>query len=294
MTLYGLPILFALFVWWSSTAAIFYLDTRPTHTFRWSFGAVTVLAAAAVWGVMATSGHTGIADAYAGFAYGLIVWGWLETGFYMGYMIGPRRHAPAIRGTAWAHFSQAVGTTLYHELAAVALAAVLAAICWDMPDKLALWTFLLLWLMQLSAKLNVFLGVPNLAEEFLPQHLYFLRHYMARKAMNPVFPVSVTLATIVTTLFGFAAATASTRYAAASFAMLASLAALAVLEHWLLVAPLRLDGLWRWALANAVSPAPARTDTERLASQGGGKSAVQPPQASPFVTEPALINPIVS
>ena len=226
MTLYALPSLFALFVWWFSTGAIFFLDTRPAHTFRWSFAAVTLVAIGAVWGVMATSRATSVANAYAGFTYGLIVWGWLETAFYMGFMVGPRRHAPTNRSTGWGHFRQAIGTTLYHELAAVALGAVLAAICWDMPNKLALWVFLLLWLMQLSAKLNVFLGVPNLAEEFLPAHLYFLRHYMTRKPMNPVFPFSVTLATIVTMAFGYGAATAPTASSAAAFAMLASLAAL--------------------------------------------------------------------
>lgn len=294
VTFYGLPILFALFVWWFSTGAIFFLDTRPAHTFRWSLAVVTALAAGAVWGVMATSGQTSLSDAYAGFTYGLIVWGWLETAFYMGYMVGPRRRAPAVRGSGWAHFAQAVGTTLYHEVAAIALAAVLAAICWDMPNKLALWTFLLLWLMQLSAKLNVFLGVPNLAEEFLPQHLAFLRHYMTRKPMNPAFPLSVTVATVVATMFAAVAATATTGYGAASSAMLASLAALAVLELWLLVVPLRLDVLWRWALSRGPRSVPARREGERLVAPVSGKTAGQPSAPSSFVAEPAFINPVVS
>lgn len=294
VTFYGLPILFALFVWWFSTGAIFFLDTRPVHTFRWSFAAVTVLAVVAGWGVMATSGQTSMRDAYAGFTCGLIVWGWLETAFYMGYMVGPRRRAPAVRGSAWEHFAEAVATTLYHEVAAIALAAVLAAICWDMPNKVALWTFLLLWLMQLSAKLNVLLGVPNLAEEFLPQHLAFLRHYMTRKPMNPAFPLSVTVATAVATMFAAAAATANTGYWAASSAMLASLAALAVLEHWLLVVPLRLDVLWRWALSRGPGAAPTRRAGERLAAPVTGKTAAQPSAPSSFVAEPAFINPVVS
>ena len=34
--------------------------------------------------------------------------------------------------------------------------------------------------MRQSAKLNVFLGVRNLSEEFLPQHLHYLQSYFTR------------------------------------------------------------------------------------------------------------------
>ncbi len=249
MSLYGPPVLFALFVWWFSTGAIFFLDSRPRWTFVWSFGAVTVVAAAAVVGILRTSPDGSTAAAYADFTYGLLLWGWLETGFYMGFMVGPRRSAPVEVATGWRRFREAVATTLYHELAAGALVAVIATICWEMPNKLALWTFLLLWVMQISAKLNVFLGVRNLAEQFLPAHLAFLSRYMTRRrSMNPAFPFSVILGLEVVGVLSLAAARATSDYSVAAFTMLATLAVLAVLEHGLLVLPLRLDILWRWAL----------------------------------------------
>ena len=258
MTLYGPPILFALFVWWFSTGAIFFLDSRPRWTFGWSFAAVTLVAVAAVAGIMRTSPDGSRAAAYADFTYGLVLWGWLETGFYMGFMVGPRRSAPDEVATGWRRFREAVGTTLYHELAAAALAALIAAICWDMPNKLALWTFLLLWVMQFSAKLNVFLGVRNLAEQFLPAHLSFLRRYMTRRRMNVAFPFSIAAVAATAGGLAMAAARASDDYAIAALAMLATMTVLAVLEHALLVLPVTLDALWRWALARPQTPDASR------------------------------------
>ena len=39
--------------------------------------------------------------------------------------------------------------------------------------------------------------MPNLTEEFLPEHLQYLKSFLARKPMNLLFPVSVTGGTIV-------------------------------------------------------------------------------------------------
>jgi putative photosynthetic complex assembly protein 2 len=255
MSLYGPPILFALFVWWFSTGVIFFLDSRPRRTFVWSFAAVTLIAAAAVAGILRTSPDGSTASAYADFTYGLVLWGWLETGFYMGFMVGPRRAAPDRVAQGRQRFKEAVETTLYHELAAVAVAAVIASICWDMPNKLALWTFLILWVMQISAKLNVFLGVPNLGDAFLPAHLTFLGRYMTRSPANALLPFSIAAGAACTGALVLAAAWANAPYAVTALAMLATLTALGVLEHALLAAPRGLDGLWRWALPHAKAPA---------------------------------------
>ncbi|WP_163591818.1 DUF3623 family protein, partial [Klebsiella pneumoniae] len=48
-----------------------------------------------------------------------------------------------------------------------------------------------LWLMRLSAKLNVFLGVRNLNEQFLPEHLRYMHSYFRQRSSNALFPVSV-------------------------------------------------------------------------------------------------------
>ena len=90
--------------------------------------------------------------------------------------------------------------SLYHELAAVLGALILFALTYGKPNAVALWTYLIFWWMHQSAKLNVFLGVPNHGEEMLPDHLAYLTSFMRCRPMNFFFPVSVTVSTVATML----------------------------------------------------------------------------------------------
>ncbi len=94
----------------------------------------------------------------------------------------------------------AVETLLYHEAAILVTGLLLYAMLAGSPNEVGLWTFVILWVMRISAKLNVYLGAPNLTEEFLPPHLTYLKTYFCRRSMNLLFPVSVTLSTIATWL----------------------------------------------------------------------------------------------
>lgn len=287
MILYGLPILFTLFLWWFSTGAIFFLDSRPQHTFRWSMAGATLVMAGSVYALTQTKADFSITGAYAGFSIGLVMWGWLETGYYMGFMIGPRRQASPAGCRGWRHFLNAAGTTLYHEFAALALTAMIAAVTWDMPNKTALWTFAILWWMQLSAKLNVFLGVPNLAEDFLPAHLGFLRSFMTRKPMNLFFPVSITVPMVLATLLvGEALSARTSRFDAVSLTILSTLLVLAILEHWFLVVPLPVEALWRWSLRGSKSDGPVVTQRD-----GAIESIVSHKLVGQGFKEPGLTQP---
>jgi putative photosynthetic complex assembly protein 2 len=104
--------------------------------------------------------------------------------------------------------------------------------------------------MRSSAKINLFLGVRNLGEAFLPQHLAHLLRYMQHRRMNLLFPFSIALGSVIVWLFGTRALQAESGFAASGYSVLATLAALAVLEHVLMVLPLQSERLWRWSLAN--------------------------------------------
>ena len=60
-------------------------------------------------------------------------------------------------------------TGLYHEMFALVGAVILLAITHGRANQLGFWTYVTLWWMHESAKLNVFFGVPNLGEEMLPR-----------------------------------------------------------------------------------------------------------------------------
>lgn len=249
MTAYGLPIAYALFVWWFSTGLILYLDGLPQRTFRWSMIGATAVLALALWGLAATRDDATVVGAYAAFTCGVLVWGWHELSFLTGFVTGPRTTplSPGFRG--WRRLAQAVQAILYHEVAIAVTAIAVMALTRGGENQVGAWTFLILWGMRLSAKLNVFLGVPNLGEEFLPDHLRYLESFFARRPMNLLFPVSVTVSTALAAgLIQTAAAPEANAFQAAGFTFLATLTTLAVLEHWFFVLPLPVIALWRWGL----------------------------------------------
>jgi putative photosynthetic complex assembly protein 2 len=109
---------------------------------------------------------------------------------------------------------------------------------------------MILWVLRLSAKINVYLGVPNLTEEFLPKDLQYLKTYFCHRPMNMFFPVSITGATIATAMLIGTAADAPADAAAASASVLATLMGLALVEHWFMVLPFNSARLWKWGLAS--------------------------------------------
>ena len=52
----------------------------------------TLLAAAALFGLRRNQHGHGVAGAYIAFACGVLVWGWVEVSFLMGFVTGPAPH----------------------------------------------------------------------------------------------------------------------------------------------------------------------------------------------------------
>jgi putative photosynthetic complex assembly protein 2 len=255
---YALPALFTLFIWWLSTGVVLYIVGRPRSTFGPTLAVMTLLAGLAAYGLYVTSNDTSVSGAYIAFSSALVLWGWHEVSFLTGLLTGPRKSPrpdhPPEPGPSRAPFKAATETVIHHELAILATVIALAIGLWDASNQIGLWTFVIFWLMRLSAKLNIYLGVRNLAEQFLPAHLTYLKSYFCRRSMNGLFPVSVTVATVVTLLLAqYATAADAQPFDVAGYTFLATLLALAVLEHWFLVMPVPADSLWNWGLASRAS-----------------------------------------
>lgn len=243
-----LPLLVTAALWWSTTGLILYLNRRPSRSFPLSFAAATVLLVAALVTLRLTAPVLTIGATYAAFIATLTVWGWLEMGFLMGFVTGPRRHACPTGCTGLPHLGHAIQAILYHEVAILGCGALIYLLTRDASNGVGLATFLVLWGMRQSAKLNLFLGVPNLGEVYLPGHMRYLASLFRRRPMNLLFPVSVTLGTLVCAYFVRAATTAGTAAGFTADTMLATLTGLGVLEHWFLVLPLPTEQLWSWSL----------------------------------------------
>ena len=131
---------------------------------------------------------------------------------------------------------------------------IIAAITWTGSNQVGLDAFAILWAMRVSAKLNLFLGVPLLNDEFLSRRVAFLQSYFLQGPMNWLFPISITASSCAASWFAFRAIDpASSDFETCAYTFLAALVSLAVLEHWFMVLPLPVKALWHWCLSG---PAP--------------------------------------
>jgi putative photosynthetic complex assembly protein 2 len=244
------PLLFALVAWWLGTAAVLYLNHLPRSTYRWSLGASTLIMLACLLGLALGDTDATPGGVVLAFTQALLIWAWLEMSYFMGYVTGPRKSPCPAGCSAWRRFKLALGTSLHHELIVAAFGLALIVMSWEAPNPVGAWTFLTLWLMRWSAKLNIFLGVANVNEDWLPRHLHYLTSYIRHRPLNLLFPVSVSVSTIIATDL-FLRALAAEAFLRTGYLLVATLLALAILEHWFLVLPIRDSALWNWALKAA-------------------------------------------
>ncbi len=250
-----LPASAVLVLWFAGTALIVWAANRPRETYRRSL-AIGGVAGAAGLLVVALAGHSNTTAAvYLSFCGALAVWGWQELAFLTGAVGGPRRGDAEPGAAGWRRFTQATATVIHHEIALAATLALLLLVTWGAPNQTGAATFALLFGLRLSAKLNLFAGVPNFSHELLPAQLRYLTSYFGPSRFGPWLLVSLVATVALAAWLGARAAAAPAGADTAAAGLLFALAALGALEHFFLALPLRDGALWRWAL-------PARTGAE--------------------------------
>lgn len=242
------PVLAAIFVlalWWLSTAAVLRLVWLGRSPRR--ITAVSVLGALSFSGLWLTRGTETVEAAYIAFASALMLWGWNEVMFLLGIVTGPRKIACPVGARGWHRFRCATAALIHHELALTAVLVAVLAIVWGQPNKVGLWTYTVLWVMRLSAKFNVFLGVRNLSVQFIPEHLKYLASYFRLARGNWLMPASLVAGTAVVVLLARSLDADATPFVCVERTLVATLLSLAVLEHMFLALPVPDALLWRWA-----------------------------------------------
>jgi len=204
----------------------------------------------AFWGLHISGQELTIAGAYCSFTCAIITWGWQELAFLFGYITGSRRSdCPADIGgmrRAWYAFQ----TINYHELTLLVLGLILFLINLESVNQTGFWTYVILWGMRQSTKVNIYLGVLNFNEAFLPQHLKYLITYFRRRAMNLLMPISILASLLFLIPIWTRAASESSLYEMTSSVLLGTLLALGLLEHLFLVLPFPNEWLWKWGYKN--------------------------------------------
>lgn len=287
----ALPVIYAILVWFASTGALLWLVGAPRAAHGAAMAGLTVAMAAATAGAVLLRGEATLVGAFAGFGAGVVIWAWHEAAFLFGFLTGPRRDECPPGLSLWRRFLAASETVIAHEIAIALNAALLVALSWGAPNQAAMWTFLLLWGMRLSAKANIFAGAPHLSDELLPERLHYLKSYFGPKRITLLFAATIILITIITVaLIGAAVAAPVGSHQAVSLALLATLAGLATLEHALMAAPLRDAAIWSWARRrDAVEPTaappqfrsvpapPAKLARATFTSDAAGRAALPVP-----------------
>ncbi|HIJ64179.1 MAG TPA: DUF3623 domain-containing protein [Rhodospirillaceae bacterium] len=243
---HGLTLVFAVFLWWFSTGIILNLCGRPKRTFGKTLLGGSVVLVVALYGLADSAWSVSEGGAYLAFLSAIAVWGWLEMSFLMGYVTGPRTSPCPSDAKGWHRFTLALRTLLYHELAIIAGAGVIIVLTWGAPNQTATVAFLILMVMRISAKLNIFLGVPYLPVVFLPERLSYLKSYFRTRRFNWLLPVSIIGSALFAVSLGRRALVAEGAEAVGC-ALLFSLLALAMLEHFFMILPFPDAALWRWA-----------------------------------------------
>jgi putative photosynthetic complex assembly protein 2 len=255
----------ALFLWWFSTGAILWVVRRSVGgRSRAALWSLPVLIAGLV-GFWLSLGDGSTGSIYLGFTSALAIWGWIELAFLCGMITGPNAYPCPNDAPLWERFIRAWGTIAYHEMLLVLITIALALISWNQPNTAGAWCFGILFAARISAKLNLFFGVPKFNTEFLPDHLSHLPSHFRIARMNWFFPISVSLLSLAVAWFMARAGHAATDPIKTMQILMASLTALALLEHWLLVLPLPDAKLWRWMLPD---PKPLTMNTEREGRHG--------------------------
>jgi putative photosynthetic complex assembly protein 2 len=249
MTDYVLAALFVLVAWWFSTGAILLIDGLPRSTFRFSLVGMSLLALGGLYGLYWSSRFPSKFAAYQAFTYGLVVWAWHELTFLLGIITGPRKEPCPPDARGWPRFFYATAAIIHHEVALALTLLAVVALTWGAPNQVGTWTFLVLWVMRLSAKFNVFLGVRNLATDFIPEHLRYLLSYFRKARLNPLMPVSLVVASLVVVhLISQARSADATVFVLVGRTLVATILGMAVVEHLFLTLPVPDALLWRWAM----------------------------------------------
>jgi putative photosynthetic complex assembly protein 2 len=273
---------YVLFVWWFSTGSVLLLvGLSLRHGWFLKAGAA-ILFVASLAGLAVSSQLASAAGAYCVFTCAILLWGAVEISLLAGWITGPRPQACPRDCAPIDRLWFALQAIAYHEFALIVTAGLVFAVTANAPNQLGWWTFAALLVLRQSAKINLFLGVRTLNDELLPAQVDFLRSYFARKPINALFPLSVTVATAAAAWLAVAAVDAGSNFDELCYALLAALVALGALEHWFMVLPVPVVDLWRWSVraqpAQAV-PVPEPVARPVLSVIPGGAAAAERPNA---------------
>lgn len=242
------PVLIVIATWWIGTGVVLYLQQRMQLTRTPLILTLILISLASLVVLRLTSNGFSHWQTYSGFIAAVVLWGCIELSYYTGLVTGIHKRPCPARCDNTRRFLLALGTSIWHELSVLVTAMVVMWICWQGDNPAGLYSFMVLWLMRWSAKLNLFLGVPNFNADWFPEHLAYAHTYMKRSSVSPLFPLSILLSSAVAVHWMMSAVSAPPAQALAT-ALPCVLLMLAILEHLFMALPIADSALWNRVFA---------------------------------------------
>jgi putative photosynthetic complex assembly protein 2 len=211
----------------------------------------------------------------------IFLWGAQEIAFLSGWLTGPRAEPCPPDAKGFARLSYALQAIIYHEICLLSCGAVVMLVTLGGDNEVGRWTYLSLWVLRQSAKINLFLGVPVTNDELMPDAVQFLKTYFARKPVSAFFPISVTLATaVLVVMIQRIVEVADTPFEVVGLTLVSTLFALGVVEHWFMLLPLPAITLWSWGIRPGFSPENVTMEQNPSANIAAASMLGTPTQAS--------------
>ena len=254
------PIIFAIFVWWFSTGILLFFvrlidkwENFPSEAKFLQYCSVLASLPIFILGIYlyhSTLDSLSVNSIYLAFLSSLIIWGWLEFAFLCGVVTGPNTDECTKSISGISRFKSSLATILYSELALILTFGWLLSFGLSALNCFGLLTFSVLYFARLSAKMNIFFGVPYINFEFFPSPLRHIATYFRVRKVTAIFPISITLITCVAFFFleHLFTSTSNGVSTQVGYSLVLSLTILALIEHWFMVLPLPDSKLWAWML----------------------------------------------
>jgi putative photosynthetic complex assembly protein 2 len=254
------PSLIALISWWFGTGIILLLVRLPKEWFSSARFFWSLISVPALFFSFQSMQENSTSNAYFGFISTIVLWGWHELAFLTGWITGSRKISLDSGLSFLNRFKQSVQVIWHHELALFLNLLLLAAMQVGNPNHTSVCTFGLLWLMRLSSKLNLFFGVPQVGEKYLPTQLVYMGSYFRKQAVGLFFYFSMSISVVAWLALVWQAHEGQVAITI-HWVLLASLLGLAIIEHILMMIPLSLERVWGWALKNSDTQLGSETPT---------------------------------
>ncbi|HET7233119.1 MAG TPA: DUF3623 family protein, partial [Longimicrobium sp.] len=216
--------------WWLATGVVIAAQ-RDGPTRLASLAAASVGAVAGLWLIHATRTGTSPGAARRSMVGGSLLWLWVATTFYGGWIVGPSPRPLAPGASRIDAAAAALHALAWHEAASIAVVLAAALLSRGAANRAGRDALAAFWGTQQLAKVNVLLGVANPGAGYLPEWLRFLQMYFGPPANSPLLALSMAGLAAGAAWLALYAVRCSDAPRRASAAMVAWIVALAALEH---------------------------------------------------------------